>query len=143
MLKYSADNTVELLKKELQIRMNELHEAWHMSSLEKIFIENRIYHDIEECETWPSVIETIDKGLDPFKKLLLREVTEEDIVKLTEIKIKRMAKFDAFKGIMFFKYDDCMVLPKYIQHALNLKGFNTFYQIGHTTYKSSTWAVKI
>ncbi len=103
MLKYSADNTVELLKKELQIRKKELQEAWHMSSLEKIFIENRIYHDIEECETWKSVIETIDKGLDPFKKLLLRDVTEEDIVKLTEIKIKRITRFDVKKADQYIK----------------------------------------
>ncbi|MCK5170114.1 MAG: DNA gyrase/topoisomerase IV subunit A, partial [Bacteroidales bacterium] len=98
MLKNSADNTVELLKKELQIKKHELQEAWHLSSLEKIFIENRIYHDIEECETWDSVIKTIDKGLEPFKKILLREVTEEDIVKLTEIKIKRITKFDIKKA---------------------------------------------
>lgn len=98
MLKNSADNTVELLKKELQIKKHELQEAWHLTSLEKIFIENRIYHDIEECETWESVIKTIDKGLEPFKKILLREVTEEDIVKLTEIKIKRITKFDLKKA---------------------------------------------
>ncbi|MFC2151118.1 DNA gyrase/topoisomerase IV subunit A [Bacteroidota bacterium] len=98
MLRHSADNTVELLKKELQIKKKELQEAWHLSSLEKIFIENRIYHDIEECETWESVITTIDKGLEPFKKKLLREVTEEDIVKLTEIKIKRITRFDVKKA---------------------------------------------
>ncbi len=98
MLKNSADNTVELLKKELQIKKHELQEAWHLTSLEKIFIENRIYHDIEECETWESIIKTIDKGLEPFKKMLLREVTEEDIVKLTEIKIKRITKFDIKKA---------------------------------------------
>ena len=102
-LKSSAENTVELLKSELQIKKSELQEAWHMSSLEKIFIENRIYHDIEECETWPSVIETIDKGLDPFKKKLLREVTEEDIVKLTEIKIKRITRFDVKKADEYIK----------------------------------------
>ena len=98
MLKVSADNTVELLRKELQIKKSELQEAWHLSSLEKIFIENRIYHDIEECETWESVITTIDKGLEPFKKMFLREITEEDIVKLTEIKIKRITKFDVKKA---------------------------------------------
>ncbi len=102
-LKNSADNTVELLKQELEIKKNELQEAWHLSSLEKIFIENRIYHDIEECETWKSVIETIDKGLEPFKKLLLREITEEDIIKLTEIKIKRITKFDVKKADEYIK----------------------------------------
>ncbi|HRW62978.1 MAG TPA: DNA gyrase/topoisomerase IV subunit A, partial [Bacteroidales bacterium] len=89
-LKHNTDSTVYLLKRELEIKKSELQEGWHMSSLEKIFIENRIYHDIEECETWEAVISTIDKGLDPFKKLLVREVTEEDIIKLTEIKIKRI-----------------------------------------------------
>jgi len=93
-LRVNADHTKELLKQELEIRLRELRENWHLSSLEKIFIEKRIYRDIEECETWESVIETIDKGLDPYKNLLLREVTREDIIKLTEIKIKRISKFD-------------------------------------------------
>jgi topoisomerase-4 subunit A len=97
-LRHSADKTVELLKSELEIRKSELQEEWHMSSLEKIFIEERIYHDIEECETWEAVIEAIDKGLDPFKKLLLREVIREDIIQLTEIKIKRISKFDVKKA---------------------------------------------
>ena len=98
MLKISTDSTVQLLKRELEIKMAELKESWHMSSLEKIFIENRIYHDIEESETWENVIETIDKGLEPFKKLLLREVTRDDIIKLTEIKIKRISKYDSKKS---------------------------------------------
>ncbi|HYX07489.1 MAG TPA: DNA gyrase/topoisomerase IV subunit A [Bacteroidales bacterium] len=98
LLKLSSDKTLSLLQLELQIKLNELQEQWHMSSLEKIFIENRIYRDIEECETWEAVIEAIDKGLDPFKKLLLREVTQEDIIKLTEIKIKRISKFDTKKA---------------------------------------------
>ena len=97
-LKHSADRTVELLKKELEIRLGELNEDWHMSSLEKIFIEERIYRDIEESETWEAVIEAIDKGLGPFKKLLYREVTREDIVQLTEIKIKRISRFDVKKA---------------------------------------------
>ena len=97
-LKHSAARTVELLRTELEIRNNELQEEWHMSSLEKIFIEERIYHDIEECETWEGVIKAIDDGLKPFKKLLLREVTREDIIQLTEIKIKRISKFDVKKA---------------------------------------------
>jgi topoisomerase-4 subunit A len=76
----------------------ELEDKWHFSSLEKIFIENRIYRDIEECETWEAVIEAIDKGLDPFKHLLMREVTRDDIIRLTEIKIKRISRYDAFKA---------------------------------------------
>ncbi len=93
-LRANTDHTKALLKRELEIRLNELQEEWHMSSLEKIFIENRIYHDIEDCESWDCVLETIDKGLEPFKKLLYREVTRDDIVKLTEIKIKRISKYD-------------------------------------------------
>ncbi|MBK7627072.1 MAG: DNA gyrase/topoisomerase IV subunit A [Bacteroidales bacterium] len=97
-LKNSADRTVQLLKSELEIRKAELQEEWHMSSLEKIFIEEKIYRDIEESETWEAVISDIDKGLKPFKKLLLREVTREDIISLTEIKIKRISKFDVKKA---------------------------------------------
>ncbi len=97
-LKLSALNTQELLKRELEIQLAELMEDWHFSSLEKIFIENKIYRKIEDCETWEAVIKAIDKGLTPFKKQLKRQVTEEDIVKLTEIKIKRISKFDSFKA---------------------------------------------
>ncbi len=97
-LRLNTAQTVELLKKELEIRRGELLEKILFSSLEKIFIENRIYRDIEECETWEAVIETIDRGLDPFKKDFYREITEEDIVRLTEIKIKRISRFDSFKA---------------------------------------------
>jgi len=97
-LKHSTNNTVKLLKTELEIRLLELQEEWHMSSLEKIFIEERIYRDIEESETWEAVIKAIDNGLKPFKSRLLREVTREDIIQLTEIKIKRISKFDAKKA---------------------------------------------
>ncbi|MTI22719.1 DNA gyrase/topoisomerase IV subunit A [Fulvivirga sp. RKSG066] len=98
MLKLSTEQTVDLLTQELEIKKAELMEKILFSSLEKIFIENRIYRDIEECETWEAVIKTIDKGLDPFKEQFYREITEEDIVKLTEIKIKRISKFDTFKA---------------------------------------------
>ncbi len=98
MLRRSTDNTVELLKKELEIQLNELQEQWHFASLERIFIENRIYRDIEEVETWEGVIEAIDKGLKPHIKHLKRAVTEEDIVRLTEIRIKRISKFDIDKA---------------------------------------------
>ena len=98
MLKHSAKQTKDLLQLELEIRLGELQEKWHFSSLEKIFIENRIYRDIEECETWQAVIDAIDKGLKPFTKLLRRKVTEDDIIRLTEIKIKRISKFDSFKA---------------------------------------------
>lgn len=98
MLKISTDQTVELLRKELEIKKAELLEKILFSSLERIFIENRIYRDIEECETWEGVIETIDRGLDPFKKQFYREISTDDIVRLTEIKIKRISRFDAFKA---------------------------------------------
>ncbi len=98
MLKRSTDQTVGLLRMELEIRKNELNEQWHFASLEKIFIENRIYRDIEEAETWEEVLENIRLGLQPFIKHLRRDVTEEDIVRLTEIKIKRISKFDSFKA---------------------------------------------
>ena len=96
-LKMNTDHTVSLLKKELEIELHELQESWHFSSLERIFIENRIYHDIEEVKTWEDVIKTIDAGLKPHTKHLLRAVTEEDILKLTEIRIKRISRFDLDK----------------------------------------------
>ena len=97
-LKYSTDLTVKLLQRELEINLQELEDKWHFSSLEKIFIEHKIYRDIEEEETWQGVITAIDKGLEPHKKLLMREVTTEDIERLTEIKIKRISKFDKKKA---------------------------------------------
>ncbi|MFN0276543.1 MAG: DNA gyrase/topoisomerase IV subunit A [Chitinophagales bacterium] len=97
-LRKSTVFTKELLKKELQNKLRDLEEKWHFASLEKIFIEKRIYRNIEECETWEAVIKTIDKGLKPYVKNLMREVTEEDIVRLTEIKIKRISRFDSFKA---------------------------------------------
>lgn len=93
-LKYNSQFTMDLLKKELEIRKSELEEEWHFSSLIKIFIEKRIYRNIEECTTWESVIETIDLGLKPYKKKFKREITRDDIVGLTEIKIKRISKYD-------------------------------------------------
>jgi len=96
-LKKSTDCTVELLKLELEIQLNELEEQWHFASLERIFIENRIYRDIEEESTWKGVITAINKGLQPFVKHLKRAITEEDIVRLTEIRIKKISKFDIDK----------------------------------------------
>jgi len=98
MLRQSTDLTVDLLKAELEIQLSELEEQWHFASLERIFIEKRIYRDIEEEETWEGVISAIDKGLKPHVKHLKRAVTEEDIVRLTEIRIKRISKFDIDKA---------------------------------------------
>ncbi len=97
-LRANTDRTVSLLKQELDIRLSELEDQWHNASLEKIFIENRLYLLIEQCETWECVLSTIDKGLEPFKKLLRREVTRDDLIHLTEIKIKRISKYNAFKA---------------------------------------------
>jgi topoisomerase-4 subunit A len=94
MLRRSTEHSVQLLKKELEIQLDELEEQWHFASLERIFIENRIYRDIEEVTTWAGVLRAIDKGLKPHIKHLKRKVTEEDIVRLTEIRIKKISKFD-------------------------------------------------
>lgn len=98
MLKISTARTVDLLKRELEIQLDELEEQWHFQSLERIFIENRIYRAIEEEETWEGVIKAIDEGLKPFTTHLRRAVTEDDIVRLTEIRIKRISKFDIDKA---------------------------------------------
>ena len=97
-LRRSTEATKEVLKAELEIRLGELQEQWHFASLERIFIEKKIYRDIEEAETWEQVLEFIEKGLKPHIGHLMREVTQEDIVRLTEIKIKRISKFDTDKA---------------------------------------------
>ena len=98
LLRHSVEHTKALLLKELEIKLGELEDDWHYSSLEKIFIEKRIYRDIEEETTWEGVLTAIEKGLAPHIKHLRREVMREDIVRLTEIKIKRISKFDSFKA---------------------------------------------
>tara|TARA_B100000809_G_scaffold266900_1_gene332747 strand:- start:38119 stop:40692 length:2574 start_codon:yes stop_codon:yes gene_type:complete len=98
LLKISTDHTVDLLTQELEIQLSELEEQWHFASLERIFIENRIYRDIEEVETWDGVIEAIDTGLKPFTKHLKRAVKVDDILRLTEIRIKKISKFDIDKA---------------------------------------------
>lgn len=98
LIKASAEHTRDLLKRELEIQLSELEEKWHFSSLEKIFIEKRIYRDIEEATTWDAVIGAIWRGLTPYLGLLKREVTEDDIVRLTEIRIKRISKFNSFEA---------------------------------------------
>jgi len=97
-LKKSTDNTVKILKRELEFQLNDLENQWHSSSLERIFIENRIYRKIEDIETWEGVLKEISHGLKPYAGILKRDVSEEDIVKLTEIKIKRISKFDIEKA---------------------------------------------
>ncbi len=97
-LRYNTEQTVKLLKRELEIRKGELMEKILFSSLEKIFIEKRIYRDIENCETFEEVIATTDKGLKPYKKQFYREITRDDILRLLEIRIKRISKYDSFKA---------------------------------------------
>ncbi|HUX84294.1 MAG TPA: DNA gyrase/topoisomerase IV subunit A [Chitinophagaceae bacterium] len=98
LLRDSADRTRALLKRELEIRQEELREDLHYCSLEKIFIEKRIYRRIEEAKTWEEVLEEISSGLLPYKKKFLREITSADLVRLTEIRIKRISKFDSRKA---------------------------------------------
>jgi topoisomerase-4 subunit A len=95
LLKFSADNTRNLLKQELEIKLRELQEKWHYTSLEKIFFEEKIYKELEKKhETWDKVIAAIDKAFVPFKKILKREITREDILKLTEKPVRRIYKLD-------------------------------------------------
>ncbi len=110
-LRISTENTKDLLRQELEIKLNELKEKWFFASLEKIFIENRVYHEIEECESWEEVMATIHREMRKYittpsdnapksdKRLkLFRELTDEDVTRLTEIRIKRISKYNAFKA---------------------------------------------
>ncbi|HVT74773.1 MAG TPA: DNA gyrase/topoisomerase IV subunit A [Lacunisphaera sp.] len=97
-LKRSAEATRELLKRELEIKLGELEQQWHWDSLERIFIEERIYRNIEKSKTWESVLAEIRTGLKPFLKQLRREVTDEDITRLTEIRIKRISAYNRFQA---------------------------------------------
>lgn len=98
LLYLATEKTRELLRQELEIQLAELEEKWHFSSLEKIFIEERIYRRIEEEETWENVIAAVDEGLKPFRKRLKRSITKEDILRLLEIKIKRISKYDSLRA---------------------------------------------
>ena len=98
MLRISTDSTVQTLKKELEVKLQELENQWHFASLERIFIENKVYRLIEDQETWKGVLNAIDQGLKPFIGVLKRPVVEEDLISLTEIKIKRISKFDIDKA---------------------------------------------
>ena len=98
MLRLSTDHTVILLKKELEVQLQELENQWHYASLERIFIENRIYRDIEDKTSWEDVLMAISSGLAIHISKLKRAVTEDDLIKLTEIRIKRISKFDIDKA---------------------------------------------
>ena len=123
MLRLSTGKTTRLLERELEIKQQELEEKWHSASLEKIFIENRIYRKIEECETWEQILETIDAGLKKFVRIegeklkkddtrivLRRPVSEDDLTRLTEIRIKRISKYDGFKAEEYIQRLDAELL---------------------------------
>ncbi len=136
-LKISTDNTVELLQRELEIERDEMMEQLLYASLEKIFIENRIYRDIEQCESWQAVVDAIDNGLEPFKKDFYREITKEDIVHLTEIRIKRISKYDSDKAEKeIARLNERLEKAKYhldnlISYAINyFKGIKKKYEAG-------------
>ena len=97
-LRRSAEHTRELLKMELEIRLNELNEAWHAASLERIFIVNKLYQLIEGCKTREEAYAAVGKGLEPFTKVLRRAVTTEDIQRLTELKFIRISRYDSDKA---------------------------------------------
>lgn len=125
-LKFNTENTVKLLKQELEIKKAELMEKILFSSLEKIFIENRIYREIEECETFEDVIKTVDKGLKPYKKQFYREITRDDILRLLEIRIKRISKYDSFKADEMLR-DLEKELKETIHHLKHLTDFAISY----------------
>ena len=114
-LRISTERTRDLLKRELEIKLGELNARWHMLSLEKIFIEKKVYQKIETCETWESVLAAIDAGLKPYTKHLKQPVTEEDCAHLTEIKIKRISRYDSKNA------DDD--LKKIVEAIKETKGF--------------------
>lgn len=126
MLRISTKNTVDLLKRELEIRLNELMENLLFSSLEKIFIEKRIYRDIEECKTWEAVIEAIDTGLIPYKPQFYRIITTDDILRLTEIRIKRISKFNSFKADEVMRSLE-VEIEEVKNHLANLIDFAIYY----------------
>ena len=139
MLRLSTGKTVRLLERELEIRQQELEEKWHSASLEKIFIENRIYRKIEECETWEQILETIDAGLKKFVRVegeklkkddarlvLRRPVSEDDLTRLTEIRIKRISKFDGFKAEEYIQKLDAE-LAEVADHLANLTRYAIAY----------------
>ena len=112
----SADRTVQLLKRELEVRLGELEQQWHNDSLERIFIEERIYRRIEKSQTWDSVLQEIREGLKPFAKSLRRAVSDEDIVRLTEIRIKRISAYNRFQADEAMKKTELEI--KEVKHHL-------------------------
>ena len=143
-LRRSVDQTKALLKRELEIRLGELEQQWHWDSLERIFIEERIYRRIEKSTTWEEVISEIREGLKPFLKQLRRDVIDDDIARLTEIRIKRISAYNRFQADEAMKKTEAEM--KEVKHHLKhltdyaVKWFETLqekYGKGHkrrTTY---------
>jgi topoisomerase-4 subunit A len=143
-LRRSVDKTKALLKRELEIRLGELEQQWHWDSLERIFIEERIYRRIEKSKTWEEVISQIREGLKPFLKQLRRDVIDDDIARLTEIRIKRISAYNRFQADEAMKKTEAEM--KEVKHHLKhltdyaVKWFETLqekYGKGHkrrTTY---------
>lgn len=124
-LKASTDRTLQLLKQELEIQLEELQQEWHFSSLEKIFIENKIYRLIEDCETWDSVVETVYKALQPFESQLLKPISTDDVIKLLELHIKRISKYNSFEADKHIKEIEVAIdetknhLANIVQYTIN------------------------
>ena len=129
-LEISTQDTVELLRSELLIRKGELELQWHFASLEKVFIEERIYRKIENCKTWESVLETIAKGLEPFSDRFRREITQDDIIRLTEIRIKRISKFNSMKAdeLIMHIEEEMEEVENHLEHLIDYT-INYFRQI--------------
>ncbi len=125
-LKIATDKTLELLKLELQIRLGELEESWHLASLEKIFIENEIYEDIKICKTEEEILDAIFNGLKPFVKHLKREVTRDDCVRLSNIPIKRISKYSSFKADEYIRGLE-KEMEEVIHHLANIVTYTIDY----------------
>ncbi len=134
MLSRSTDNTLKILKQELEVKRNELEEQWHFASLERIFIENRIYRDIENQETWEGVLMAIHKGLQPYISILKRTITDQDVTRLTEIRIKRISKFDIDKAQQRIEAleDEIRQVNHHLEHLIE-------YAINYFTHLKKTY----
>lgn len=141
-LKRSVEKTVALLKQELEIKLGELDQQWHWDSLERIFIEERIYRRIEKSKTWESVLAEIREGLAPFLKQLRREVTDEDITRLTEIRIKRISAYNRFQADEAIKKieEGMKEVKNHLKHLTDyaIKWFETLQEKHGKKYKRRT-----
>ncbi len=122
LLKRSALKTKDLLKQELEIRLGELLDKWHFASLERIFVEKKVYRKIETKATWEAVVKAVSVGLAPFRRTLKRKITDDDILRLLEIRIKRISKYDSLRAA-----DQIRALEEEITEVRkNLKGLTRY-----------------